>query len=141
MTFGGCNTLTYNALRGGPARGHWSKPDSIFFLTSRNINTRVRKSDIIPGFSSDHAAPTLVIDIKKENGGKGFWKLNSTLLKEEKFKTEIVNCISTTILDNHSANPILLWDTINVESGVQLLNTPLDVNGNLLITLNYWKKP
>jgi len=83
-----------------------------FFLTSVNISTRITKSDILPGFSSDHAAPQIVMDIKKPNSGKGFWKLNTELLKDVTYKEKIINCITETKLDNPGTEDVLLWDTI-----------------------------
>jgi len=83
-----------------------------YFLTSRNITTRVKFSDIIPGFSSDHSAPVICIDIKKANSGKGFWKLNTNLLKDHAYNDKILKCIVETIEENPGTDEILLWDTI-----------------------------
>jgi len=83
-----------------------------FFLTSRNITTRVTKSDIIPGFCSDHSAPVIIIDVRKSNGGKGFWKLNTNLLKDNTYNAKVIDCIRETNADNPDTDEILLWDTI-----------------------------
>jgi len=83
-----------------------------YFLTSRNITTRVTRSDIIPGFSSDHSAPVIHVNIAKGNGGKGFWKFNTELLKDKNYNEKVLTCITETIIDNPNTDDILLWDTI-----------------------------
>jgi len=83
-----------------------------YFLTSRNITTRVKNSHILPGFSSDHSAPVICIDIRKANGGKGFWKLNTNLLKDPIYTDRIIKCIVETTEDNPNTEETLLWDTI-----------------------------
>jgi len=83
-----------------------------FFLTSRNITSRVKNSDILPGFSSDHSAPVVTIDIKKTDSGKGFWKLNAELLKDHIYLDKVRACIIETKVDNANTEEDLLWDTI-----------------------------
>jgi len=83
-----------------------------FFLTSRNITSRVTSSDILNGFSSDHSAPVVIIDVRKLDKGKGFWKLNAELLKDPIYKEKIKKCIIETKEDNKNTNEILLWDTV-----------------------------
>ena len=74
--------------------------------------TKIKTSDTLPGFGSDHAAPALTINLTKKKGGRGFWKLNTSLLAEEAYREIITNCIEQTIKDNENTDPILLWDTI-----------------------------
>ena len=83
-----------------------------FFLTSSNISAKVVKSNILPGFSSDHSAPQIIVDISNGKGGKGFWKLNVELLKEEEYRNKVISCIQETKLDNPNCDETLLWDTI-----------------------------
>jgi len=83
-----------------------------FFLTSRNITTRINCSDILNGFSSDHSAPVVIIDIRNRDRGKGFWKLNAELLKDPTYKEKIRECIRETKEDNQNTNETLLWDTV-----------------------------
>ena len=68
-----------------------------FFLISNNMATKIKTSDTLPGFGSDHAAPALTINLTKKKGGRGFWKLNTSLLAEEAYREIITNCIEQTI--------------------------------------------
>ena len=83
-----------------------------FFLTSQNITTRVLKSNILPGFSSDHAAPQIMVDVKKPNSGKGFWKLNVSLLDNPEYCDTIIKCIEEVKKENPDTDGPLLWDTV-----------------------------
>jgi len=83
-----------------------------YFLTSNNITSRTNNSDIIPGFSSDHSAPVVTIDIRNLDRGKGFWKLNVELLKDPIYRDKVRHCISETKEDNQNTAEPLLWDTV-----------------------------
>ena len=52
------------------------------------------------------------IDIKKLKGGKGFWKLNSSLLGDKEFCHKVERCIIETKRDNLDTDKPLLWDMI-----------------------------
>ena len=82
------------------------------FLVSESLAGLYIDSDIVPGFKSDHSCTTLTIDGKEESKGKGFWKFNSSLLRDEGFKNEIKKSIAETIEYNKDSDKCLLWDTL-----------------------------
>ena len=83
-----------------------------FFLLSESLSGYYRDSDIVPGYKSDHSCVTLTLDGKEDKRGKGFWKFNSALLQEEKFKNEVKESIENTVKYNKDSDKCLLWDTI-----------------------------
>ena len=89
-----------------------------FFLISSDLIYYINLADIVPGYKSDHSLILLKIALHHNPRGKGFWKLNTSLLKEE----EYLNLIKTTIYQtkneyqsDNSVNPDLLWDMIKMK--------------------------
>ena len=70
MMSGGFNTRPYADIHGGHTQNLEYRPD--FFLTSSNFSAKIVKSDILPSFGSDHSAPQVHLNMKKESWGKGF---------------------------------------------------------------------
>ena len=56
-----------------------------FFLISSSLVPFVEKADIHPGTFSDHSVVSLDIDFSKFNRGRGFWKFNSSLIKNKEY--------------------------------------------------------
>ena len=83
-----------------------------FFITSESITNRVRNCDIRPGYHSDHSTITLDIELETPPRGKGLWKCNAELLKEDDFKDLLVTSIEDIVKNNSPCGDRLLWDTI-----------------------------
>ena len=78
----------------------------------------INLADIVPGYRNDHSMILLKIALHYNPGGRGFWKLNISLLKEEKY----LNLIKATIYQTkseyqseNSVNPAPLWDMIKMK--------------------------
>ena len=74
-------------------------------------------ADIFPGFKTDHSMITLNVDLHSNPRGKGFWKLNTSLLSEMRYVQEIKTAIESTVnqyKDDTSVNPALLWEMIKL---------------------------
>ena len=89
-----------------------------FFLISSDLICDINLADIVPGYKTDHSMILLKIALHHNPRGRGFWKLNTSLLKEE----EYLNLIKTTIYktkneyqSDNSVNPALLWDMIKMK--------------------------
>ena len=89
-----------------------------FFLISSDLICDINLADIVPGYKTDHSMILLKIALHHNRRGRGFWKLNTSLLKEE----EYLNLIKTTIYQtkneyqsDNSVNPALLWDMIKMK--------------------------
>ena len=89
-----------------------------FFLISSDLICDINLADIVPGYKTDHSMILLKKALHHNPRGRGFWKLNTSLLKEE----EYLNLIKTTIYQtkneyqsDNSVNPALLWDMIKMK--------------------------
>ena len=56
-----------------------------FFLVSESSLCDVTHADILPGFKTDHSMITLNVALHSNPRGKGFWKLNTSLLSETRY--------------------------------------------------------
>ena len=68
--------------------------------------------DIAPGYETDYSMILLNIALHYNSRGRGFWKLNNSLLKEEKYLNLIKATIQQTKNDyeaDNTINPALLW--------------------------------
>ena len=82
-------------------------------LISESIMGFYQDSDIVPGFKSDHGCVTLTIREEEEEArGRGFWKFNCQLLKDNHLKEQLVKTIEETSEINKDADGCLLRDTI-----------------------------
>ena len=79
--YGGRHTLRFHNLLGnelGPLR---------YFVAwiSSGVFGKVEKSNILPGFKTDHSLITLDIDLSLFERGPGFWKLNCKHLNDPEY--------------------------------------------------------
>ena len=65
---------------------------------SETLFTSVEEAKNLPGYKTDHSLILLKFDFRKVKKGKSFWKLNISLLKDEKYVTEVIYLIKTTTL-------------------------------------------
>ena len=89
-----------------------------FFLVSESSLCDVTHADIVLGFKTDHSMVTLNVALHSNPRGKGFWKLNTSLLSEMKYVQEIKTTIESTVnqyKDNTSVSPALLWEMIKLK--------------------------
>ena len=56
-----------------------------YFLISSSLVPYVQKVDILPGIYSDHSVILMDIDFSRFVRGRGFWKLNTSLLKQKEY--------------------------------------------------------
>lgn len=86
-----------------------------FFLTSFGISNLVQKSSIKPSILTDHSMIIITIDLETEARGRGYWKLNCSLLRD----MEYVNLVKQTIHDilnenNNMMNDSTIWEFIKM---------------------------
>ena len=78
----------------------------------------VVSADIILGFKTDHSLITLNISLHANPRGRGFWKLNVSLLSDADYIDIIKQTIEQTkeeYTDDNSVNPSLLWEMIKMK--------------------------
>lgn len=89
-----------------------------FFLISSDLICDTNLADIVPGYKTDHSMTLLKIALHCNPRGRGFWKLNTSLLKEEEYLNLIKATISQTKREyqsDNAVNPALLWDMIKMK--------------------------
>ena len=90
-----------------------------FFLISPDIRPHIISADIRPALIShtDHQAISLQIRLKAQNKGKGFFKINNSILNDTKYKEIIIKLIDThqeKILTKNN-DPRVTWDIFKTE--------------------------
>ena len=95
------------------AHGTFSRIDHI--LGHKCSLDKFKKIEIIPSIFSDHNALRLDLNYRRKTiKSSNIWRLNNTLLNNqriiEEIKTEIKICIETN--ENENTTPQNLWDTI-----------------------------
>ena len=109
-----------------------------FFLISSSLLPFVKKTEIVPGFCSDHSGIVLEIDFSKFQRGKGFWKFNTSLLGEPEYVQIVKDTIKRVvaqyaIMDGDSdfyvnATAEILNDFYIKSSPGSLQHVPLKIN-------------
>ncbi len=54
-----------------------------FFIVSEDIYSLTKKTEILAGYKTDHSLIKLVLTLSKNEHGKGFWKFNCSLLRDD----------------------------------------------------------
>ena len=100
-----------------------------YFLISSDIFNYVEKTCIKPGYRSDHSVVELILNFGCQPKGRGLWKFNNSLLKDQRYVEEIKNCIKNTKQqyqirniqmpnddpNNFNINSQLLFETLKFE--------------------------
>ena len=78
------------------------------------------EADITPGYKSDHSLVSLKISLHSNSRGRGFWKLNTSLLTETEFINQIKSTIQQT-KDEYANDTFvvlnLLWEMVKMKVG------------------------
>ena len=69
-----------------------------YFIISRSLIPYVLEERVLPGYRTDHSMVTLKIDTLKHTRGKGFFKMNNSLMKSEDYCDKIRETIMNTLL-------------------------------------------
>jgi exonuclease III len=87
-----------------------------YCLVSDTLINVIEESDILPGFRSDHSLVTISINnIEAPNRGRGYWKFNNELLKDETYKSMIeINFQNGVYQTEFSGDPALDWDALKM---------------------------
>ena len=90
-----------------------------FFLVNRSILCSAINTDIVPGYKTDHSMITLQISVHNNPRGRGFWKLNTSFLKDEDYVNQIREIIAQTkdeYAQDDTVTPGLLWEMIKMKT-------------------------
>ena len=87
----------------------------MIFLSEDMINN-TEKSDILPGFKSDHSMTSAMVDFDRQSRGKGFWKLNTNLLCDKDYVECINKSIDASKVNHSSESPDMKWELIKCDA-------------------------
>ena len=82
-----------------------------FFLMSRELMSCLDSVNILPGYRTDHSMVTLDIRLLTFNRGRGFWKFNNSLLRDEEYIRKVKQCISET----RREYAVMIYDPRNLD--------------------------
>ena len=68
-----------------------------FFLVFVDIHAKIMKHFVSFGYRTDHSFIGVEINLEESNRGKGFWKFNTSLLKDKEYVTTVKAEIKKTI--------------------------------------------
>ena len=91
-----------------------------YFLISNDIMSLVTKSDIVPGYRTDHSGITLGLHLDDNVRGHGFWKFNSSLLYHKQYIDLVKSVIKDTALQYAKPGQDLESEDIEFEISDQL---------------------
>ena len=84
-----------------------------FILVSSDLQIKIKSVDIEPAFLSDHATPMILIVIDEPPArGRGYWKLNNSLLQDENYITQMKQVIKDTL--GTYQDSILSWEMLKL---------------------------
>ena len=82
------------------------------FLVSFSLQGFIEKTEIKPGFMTDHSMIMIKLVTNGNKRGPGFWKFNSKLLENEDYIKMVKQTIKDTVQDNPDTDPPLLLETV-----------------------------
>ncbi len=86
-----------------------------FFLVSFGLASYIKKSVITHGYLTDHSSIKLIVTTTMQKRGPGFWKMNTSLLRDQEYVNKIKEVIQDTVYNNGNADAALLWETIKLQ--------------------------
>ena len=82
------------------------------FLIAQNMKDYVKETSVRFGIKSDHELIEMSLETRTIKRAAGFWKFNTSLLKDDCYVNLTKETIQETVLDNLNTEPPLLRDTI-----------------------------
>ncbi len=84
-------------------------------LVSDDIIGNTVKTNISPGYKSDHSVVSIELDLASQPRGKGFWKLNTNLLTDMDYIEKMNCCIDEAIDKYRLENPDIKLELVKME--------------------------
>lgn len=98
----------------GRAKRQGSASRLDFFLISDSLVQEVQKAEIDLAYRSDHSMIRLELRLDLESRGKGFWKMNASLLRDQEYVQGMLLALQNAKNKNDAEhlNPGLSWEMI-----------------------------
>ena len=91
----------YRVLNGDKREFTWSRRNPVrkqarldFFLINDDCFPYASEAKIIPGYRSDHSGIVFELALNTNERGRGYWKFNNSLLKDQQYVSLVKNTIS-----------------------------------------------
>ena len=85
-----------------------------YILVSASLLQNVKVAEIVPGFMTDHSIPFIMLAMGPGGRGSGFWKLNTSLLKDDEYVVGLYDIIDKE-LDKEYTSETFRWEFIKSE--------------------------
>ena len=82
-----------------------------YFFASETLLPIISEAKIIPGYRSDHSMITMQLNLTKQKRGKGFYKMNTSLLKDKTY----IQIIERTVRDTISTYALPVYSPFFVQ--------------------------
>ena len=79
------------------------------WLISKSNSKYVTSCNIVQAPAPDHRAVVLSVKKCSKPRGKGYWKMNNSVISDEKYKEGIVRLFNNVTVEYQDVSPVLLW--------------------------------
>ena len=93
-----------------------------YALVSRGLLGFTQNATYIPAANTDHRAFFMAIDFQYKQRGKGYWKLNCSMLQNIHFVNKINTVIEDIINQHIRAHPCTVWENIKANVAKEAKN-------------------
>ena len=105
------NGFTWQKLR---PKASFSRLD--YILVSDTFEQYVDKVQLAPGFRSDHSMLSIIVSIQQHKRGPGYWKLNTSFLKDAEY-LEKMNALIEIELSQNFSSFRTKWELLKLSAG------------------------
>ena len=121
----------YRVLNGDKREFTWSRRNPVrkqarldFFLINDDCFPYASEAKIIPGYRSDHSGIVFELALNTNERGRGYWKFNNSLLKDQQYVSLVKNTISD-VKQTYQIN--------NVENNIDNQEQEFSINDQLFL--------
>lgn len=86
-----------------------------YFLISNTLMNIIKSTSIKYGYKTDHSSIVISLNSIKMEKGRGYFKMNNSLLLDKSFQEKIKESIKTIKEYNNESNPQVLWELVKGE--------------------------
>ena len=86
-----------------------------YWLISSSLQCVVQNTDIRPSVRCDHNAISLKIKVSESTRGRGYWKLNNSLLSDTLYRESIIKLVAKIRLEYENINAQVKWEMCKIK--------------------------
>ena len=131
--FKNCNTIEYTYIDPSDRNKH-SRID--FILLSKPLQNLAHSCTIIQSPAPDHKAVSLKLELKTNTRGRGYWKLNNSILNHKEYEKAISELCDNITREYDQVPKALLWDYLKFKIKKLSISYSIEQNKKMKTTLN-----